>query len=424
MFSEQRIYPNGLKLIVNQTDSPLACVLVRVETGVANELKKEEGITSILENFLLCGTSMYPSKNSLKSVVYSFGGELNAISDFDSIKIYITCLPRHVKEAVEILSQVVFDSTMSETSLKEIKEQIDDYRKAQTEQPFLLAYDNFREIMFSGSGFDKNFLGRKRSVDALSANDIKSFWQKTLCAQNIIVSISGNVEVDEAYEHVMHNFYGKLLQADGKKVKDIGVYKNDSTLRFVLDTKKLNQNRIVVGYQTEGFTSKSYYALYLMRQMVDAKLKDKFDNSDDVYFANCFMNNFVHNGLFFVRFAVDNDSALNAVYKVAESLCRLATDGVSNTEFVSFKEIFKTRFLKLFENSISLSKMSAKYTRYFGYAFDLEHELKQIDNLTQGDCLKAFRKMIKTNPFMSVVGSSKLDEKLYYKFFDKMKTIG
>ena len=423
MFSEQRIYPNGLKLIVNQTDNQLACVLVRIETGVANELKKHEGITSVVENILLCGTEKYPSKNSLKSAVESFGGKLYTVAELDSIRIYIECLPQHVDEAVEVISQIVFKPIMNVADLQGIKDAINEFRKTQMESPFLLAYDNLREIMFAGSGLEKNILGRKRSVELLDFETIKQFWNDVLSPYNMIISVSGNVEVDDVYGVVMEQFYGKLLEFSGKRTKDIESIKKDHTVRFILDTKKIFQNRILIGYRTEGFSSKSFYALYLMRQIIDAKLKEKFDKVESVFSVGCYLNSFMNNGIFYIRTAVDDIGAQDILRNISSSIYGLVSNGVSNAEFISFKEMFKTKFVQSVESSASLSKTSSKYTRYLGYAFDIVHELELIDNLTQGDCLKAMRKLLNDKPYMSIVGSSKFDEKMYYEFYNKIKKI-
>ena len=69
-----------------------------------------------------------------------------------------------------------------------------------------------------------------------------------------------------------------------------------------------------------------------------------------------------------------------------------------------------------------MCKVSSNHMEYFGFAFDLDYELEQIDKLTQGDCLKAFGKILKKQPFMSVVGSSRLNESLYYDFCEKIRS--
>ena len=421
MLTEQRIYPNGLKLIVNQTDSPLACALVRVETGVAHEKKKYEGITTIIENMLLCGTASYPSKNSLKSAIDAFGGELYVTSCLDSTLIYIYCLPEHIDKAVSVLSQVVFSSVFSENNLVDIKKLIENYRKAQSDTPFLLAYDNLREIMFSGTGLDRNILGRKGAIGQLNSNDIKEFWKKVLCPSNLIVSVTGNVDVDLVYDLVMDGFYGKLIQSSGKQTKEILRVENSSSTRFVIDSKKLNQDRVLIGYLTDGACGKNYYATYLVKQILSSKIKDAFAGNDNIYFPSCYLNSYKNNGLLYLRFASETENVSTFIKNFADIVYKLSVDGISNAEFISQKEIFKTGFVKLFENSFEWSKMSAKFASYFNYNFDFEYELKKIDKITQGDCMSVIRSLVTAKPFISVVGSSKLNEKLYSDYFDRLK---
>ena len=422
MLSEQRIYPNGLKLIINQTDSPMACVLFRVETGVAYELKKYEGITSVLEKMLLCGTTNYPSKNSLRSAIGAFGGEISVVGEYDCVRIYVKCLAKYLDKAAEIVSQVAFNSTFDSVELNDIKKTINSYRKAQKDSPFLLAYDNLREVVFAGTGFEKNFFGRKNSLNFVDTESLKNYWHRSLCPKNVIVSVSGGVEAETVYDAVLNNIYGKFVEFNGKKSKDIPHFENNGETRFVLDTKKINQARIVVGYSTNGASSKDYFSLLLLKHILHSELNDMFAKKGDVFLPGCYINSYKNNGIFYFRFACDMDTASENVKKVSELFLKIYSNGISNSEFVSFKESFKTQYAKQFETQDTLCKVSSNHMEYFGFAFDLDYELEQIDKLTQGDCLKAFGKILKKQPFMSVVGSSRLNETLYYDFCEKIRS--
>ena len=94
MKHEYRVFPNGLRLVVNKTDSKLACVLVRVLSGIEHEKKREEGITSLVEKLLACGTKSYPSRKSLKSQIDSFGGILSVSAFLDCIEIAIQAMEK------------------------------------------------------------------------------------------------------------------------------------------------------------------------------------------------------------------------------------------------------------------------------------------------------------------------------------------
>ena len=135
-----------------------------------------------------------------------------------------------------------------------------------------------------------------------------------------------------------------------------------------------------------------------------------------------YLNSYKNNGIFYIRFATDSEKITENVKKISELIVKVFSNGISNADFVAFKESFKTQYAKQFETQDGLCKVSANHTEYFGFAFDMNYELDQIEKITQGDCLKAFGKLLKKEPFMSVVGSSKVNESLYFEFYNRIQT--
>ena len=89
-------------------------------TGTRDEYENEHGMAHLLEHLFFKGTkrrSQYQVMNCLETV----GGELNAYTTKEDTVIYSIVLKRDFPRAVDLIMDVVFNSTINEEELQKEK---------------------------------------------------------------------------------------------------------------------------------------------------------------------------------------------------------------------------------------------------------------------------------------------------------------
>lgn len=404
MVHEARTFPNGLRLVVNRTNSPFLCVLVRVNAGIELEKKKEEGITSLITKILLCGTEKFPSRKNIMGKIKSFGGIPFANAYLDCIELGISALTPSFGRVVETLSGMVFDSEFRFSDVEICKKELINDLKLSENSVSDLCHDNLRAMMFPTCGLGKEIFGRRLSIEKLDKNYILKYWLSVLHPKNIIISITGDIDIDTAHELVMKEFYAKLLKIEGKQVKAAKIEVGPFKKRELIVSKKLFQSRIQIGFPSFPFSDSNHQAVLLSAQLLTEKLKDVLNQKPGFYNVSCYSRTFENNGMFFIDFATEPSNVVDFVNTIAYFLKRFVIEGMTEEVFKAAKEQYKTKFVSMVEYGKPLCKFAARFWSLKGKPFSIEDKLAVISSISLKTCINQISQIVSGDCFVSYVG--------------------
>ena len=140
---------NGLRIIHKpDTTAVTYCGLV-VNTGSRDEADQEQGMAHFIEHMLFKGTKKRRSGHIINRLE-NVGGELNAYTSKEETVVYATVLKEYFERAMELVSDIVLNSTFPQKEIdKEIVIIIDEIQ-SYNDSPSELIYDDFEEILFAG----------------------------------------------------------------------------------------------------------------------------------------------------------------------------------------------------------------------------------------------------------------------------------
>jgi predicted Zn-dependent peptidase len=142
-------FPNGIRLIHQGSDSPVAHLGIIVNTGSRDELAEEHGIAHFIEHCIFKGTKNRKAYHIL-SRMEDVGGELNAYTTKEETALYATFLSSDYHRAVELLSDILFNSVFPDKELKLEKEVVVEEINSYNDSPSELIFDDFDELIFDG----------------------------------------------------------------------------------------------------------------------------------------------------------------------------------------------------------------------------------------------------------------------------------
>ena len=181
---------NGLQCSFQYKKSTVAHIAVAIKAGSRDELKHQQGLAHFIEHNLFKGTKNRKAYHIL-SRLDDVGGELNAYTTKEETIIHASFLKRDLRRAVELLSDVLIESTFPERELAKEKEVIKDEIFSYKDTPSERIFDDFEDLIFEGNGLGRNILGTPESVDGLSRNDILEFKSRTYTAERIKIAVTG-----------------------------------------------------------------------------------------------------------------------------------------------------------------------------------------------------------------------------------------
>lgn len=191
--------PNGLEVIAEcDSDALSLAVGFFVQTGSRDETPEEAGVSHFLEHMVFKGTA----RRSAADVNREFdelGAHYNAFTSEESTVYYASLLPEHQAAAIDLLADILRPSLRTEDfdmEKKVILEEIEMY----LDQPPYGMDDHLKRLCFGGHPIANSVLGTADSVGALTAEAMRSYFERRYSPSNVVLAATGQVDFDTLVE--------------------------------------------------------------------------------------------------------------------------------------------------------------------------------------------------------------------------------
>ncbi len=183
---------SGIGFVFKRVTSPVAYCALSIKAGTRDEEPLKNGIAHLTEHMLFKGTNKRGAI-SINNYLEKLGGELNAYTTKEETVIHATVLKEDLSKAVELLSDLAFNSQYPLKELAKerdiVLEEISSYKDTPSEQIF----DDFEEIIFGGHALSMPILGKPKTIKSITANDIKTFTESYYTTSNMSFSIVADI---------------------------------------------------------------------------------------------------------------------------------------------------------------------------------------------------------------------------------------
>lgn len=213
------ILPNGLKVITIKKDTRLASINIGVNIGSLYEDEKELGMSHFVEHMLFKGTKNR-SNEQLNRELEFLGGDYNAYTDYISTVYSITCLDEEFEKGIELLSDMVLNSSFDEKEMKKEKGVVLSEIKSDKDDIEDLSISRTHEYAFHKSALRNSIAGTEEHVKGFKRKQVYDFYKKYYTPDNcVIVTVSAFSH--EQMQKIITDLFGKWEGKSHKKAKII-----------------------------------------------------------------------------------------------------------------------------------------------------------------------------------------------------------
>lgn len=184
---------NGIRIIHQQTNSPVGHFGVLINAGSRDENEEEHGLAHFIEHSVFKGTNKRKAFHVL-SRIEGVGGELNAYTTKEETVLYATFLTEYYERTAELISDILFNSIYPEKELKREKEVIYEEINSYKDSPSELIFDEFEELVFDGHPIARNILGTRKNLQTFSRDSIFRFIENNYHTDQMVLSSVGNID--------------------------------------------------------------------------------------------------------------------------------------------------------------------------------------------------------------------------------------
>lgn len=182
---------NGIRLVHKEIPgTKIAHCGFILDIGSRDEEPFQQGIAHFWEHMAFKGTrkrKAFHIINKLESV----GGELNAYTAKEKICFYASTLYNHFESALELLTDITFDSVFPEKQIERERKVILEEMAMYYDSPEDAIQDEFDSVLFPNHPLGNNILGTTESIKSFGKEDFKKFIAENSNSGKIIFSCVG-----------------------------------------------------------------------------------------------------------------------------------------------------------------------------------------------------------------------------------------
>ncbi len=384
--------PNGLRIVHLYSTSPVLYCGYGINVGTRDELPGEEGLAHFCEHTTFKGTTRRKAWHIL-NCLESVGGDLNAFTTKEDTVYYASILGEHLPRAVDLLTDIVFNSSYPQQEIDKEVEVICDEIESYNDSPAELIYDDFENMVFRGHPLGHNILGLAEQLRTYTTADALRFTQRHYRPDNAIFFAYGDIDFKRLV---------KLLQRATSGIEGSGTPRittaDDATANLPEYTpqeltvdRKTHQTHVLIGTRSYSVFNEKRMALYLLNNILggpgmNARLNLSLrERNGLVYTAESSMVNYSDTGVWSVYFGCDPHDLARCRRLVRKELDRLMLHPLSLSQLSAAKKQLKGQVAVASDNRESFALGFAKSFLHYGWKKDVARLFAQIDALTPDD---------------------------------------
>ena len=395
---------NGLRIVTERIESVKSIsVGIWVKTGGRHETEKQAGITHFIEHMLFKGTDKRSSFDIALSME-SVGGYLNAFTSSEYTCYYSRCLSTQLDRALDILSDMVLNSSFPEEEIEKEKKVVIEEMKMYRDSPDDYLFEEFNSKIFEGHELGRPVLGYEQTVSDFSRQDLYDYMEDRYYPGNLLVSVAGNVEHAKVVELVSEYFEKLEAKDQNEKEQPLPDFKKED----VKLTKAIEQTHYIYGRRGLNFDHEDKYLLLLVNTVLGGGMSSRLHQNVREKYGYCysiqtFNQSYTDTGLWGIYVGTDKEYVDHVRELILKELKQMQEELIPKKELDEAKSQLKGKLLLSQESTSNRMTRLAKSELYFGRFVTLDELVENIDSVTAGDIQEFVQGFFNEDYFMEAI---------------------
>jgi predicted Zn-dependent peptidase len=352
--------------------------------GSRHEPQAQSGIAHFVEHMLFKGTATR-SAEDIAQAIDSVGGQMDAFTAKEYASYYIKVLDEHLPFAVEVLSDIVMRPAFSSGDIDREKKVVLEEIKMVEDTPDDLVHELFTENFWADHPLGRPILGTKETVESLSQDALRAYFQGVYTAPNLIVAAVGNVDHARVRDLISRAFEGLPTTSE-----PIAEAPPRVVPRTIIRNKELEQSHVCLG--TTGYRQdhQDRYCSYVMNTILGGSMSSRlFQNVREkrglAYAVFSGLSAYRDAGSMTIYAGCANDAVGELIDVVIAELRRMKDEPLPEAELQRAKDHLKGSLMLNLESTSSRMSHLARQEIYFDRQFGLDETLAGVEAVTRDD---------------------------------------
>lgn len=398
---------NGVRVVIeNIPYVKSVSVGIWIKTGSRDEDEVNNGISHFIEHMLFKGTNKRSAKD-IAEQIDSVGGQLNAFTSKECTCYYAKILDNHLPIAIDILSDMFFNSKFDENEIDKEKGVILEEICMYEDAPDDLVHDLLSKTIFEGSSLSLPVLGTKESLKNINRDIILSYLKKHYIPKNTVIAIAGKVDKRETIK-LIEQYFGDW--DSGVEVENNTV-SLDITRKISSKIKATEQLHLCLGMKGIAQGNYDMYPLHVLSNTLGGSMSSRLfqklrEDMGLVYSIYSYPSSYKDIGIFTIYAGLNANQLLNASELIMKEINEIKSKSISEMEINKAKEQLKGNYILGLESTSSRMTSLGKSELLLGKIHSQQEILQKIDNVNKDAVNSIIDKVLDVEKFnISYVGN-------------------
>ena len=381
----RHVFDNGLCLLTESMPDVRSVSLgAWLKRGSRHEGDADAGIAHFTEHMLFKGTSTRTAED-IAQQVDSIGGQLDAFTAKECASYYIKVLDEHVPRAVDLISDLLLRPAFHAEDIVREKNVILEEIKMVEDIPDDLVHELFTQSYWPDHPLGRSILGSPASVNDISRDSLRAFFDWAYVAGNLVIAAAGNLEHDAVRDVIGQAFAD--LPAGGEPVEE-----NPPTPRpsLLVKGKEIEQSHVCLGTHGYSQTHDDRFTSYLLNTVLGGSMSSRlFQNIREkrglAYAVSSGLESYRDVGSLTIYAGCDAAAVPEVVDLVVAELRSLRSQAIPEAELQRAKDHLKGTLVLGLESTASRMSQLARSEIYFGRQIALAENLANLDQVSTDD---------------------------------------
>ena len=255
---------NGIRMFgIEHTELPLVQFSLIIKGGQLLDDMGKVGVANLITDMLMEGTKN-KTPIELEEAIDELGANIYMYTGREAITVTVNCLSSKFSDVYKLVEEILLEPRWDEKEFARVKKMTIENISRSKVNPTAVSFNVFNKLIYGDKHiFSIPTLGTMESVEAITIDDLKAFYENSFSPSIAHVAVVGNISQEEAvntFKSLEEKWAAKEVAFPEFELPPLP----EKPIVYFVDIPGARQSVINIGYLSMPATDPDYYPAYVM----------------------------------------------------------------------------------------------------------------------------------------------------------------
>ena len=389
MYQQYQLKNGARVILAPQHETQAVTAMVAFSVGSRYETKKINGVSHFLEHLFFKGTAKRPNTLAISRDLDRYGANYNAYTGKDMTAYYVQIAAEHLPLALDIISDMLFNSLFEAKELEREKNVIVEEINMYEDNPLMYVEDLLEQQIYTSNTLGWEIAGTRETVRGMTRSALINYKNHYYRPANMVIGLAGRLP-DNVKDQIKA-YFDRPWQYQKNKLKTYAPCRlTKQPPRVKIKYKDTEQAQLAMGFNGLPYNHRDLPALNLLNVILGGNMSSRLfisvrERRGLAYFVRASTTNYQDTGNTMIQAGLDKNRLPDAIKVILAELKKAKAKGVTKKELSDAKDFLRGKLILSLEDSGQVAEWYVKQATLTNKIYTPVERLAKYDQVTIAD---------------------------------------